>query len=208
MGHWRIYTTDRLGIPLVETVTYPDMLTPDEAAEAAHYIRFLTRSTGKVRTGIGATREDVNVSVEGGTRVEIKGVAHIRRIPELTHNEAFRQEALLEIKKILCQKMGDPESWKLSWQALETGAVVGDYIPLRDALHKKQRILAINLPGFRSILSHFTQPGKTFADELSDRLKVIACLEKPNLAHSEPLSRLGQHNPAGHSATAAQSRRR
>jgi len=29
IGHERIYTTDRLGIPLIETVTYPQMLTPD-----------------------------------------------------------------------------------------------------------------------------------------------------------------------------------
>ena len=98
IGHTRIYSTDRLGMPLIETVTYPDMLTPDEAAEAAHYIRFLARSTGKVRTGIGAAREDVNVSITGGTRVEIKGVAHIAWIPELVHNEAFRQKALLEIR--------------------------------------------------------------------------------------------------------------
>ena len=93
-----MYTTDRLGMPLIETVTYPDMKTPSEAAEAAHYIRFLNRSTGKVRTGIGAAREDVNVSITGGTRVEIKGVSHIKLIPELVHNEAFRQRSLLEIK--------------------------------------------------------------------------------------------------------------
>ncbi|TFH47986.1 MAG: Glu-tRNA(Gln) amidotransferase GatDE subunit E, partial [Bacteroidia bacterium] len=85
IGHKRIYKTDRLGMPLIETVTYPDCLTPDELAEAAEYIRFLNRSTGKVRTGIGAAREDVNVSCEGGTRVEIKGVAHIKWIPELSH---------------------------------------------------------------------------------------------------------------------------
>jgi glutamyl-tRNA(Gln) amidotransferase subunit E len=59
IGHARIYTTDRLGMPLIETVTYPDMKTPDEASEAANYIRFLNRSTGKVRTGIGAAREQL-----------------------------------------------------------------------------------------------------------------------------------------------------
>jgi glutamyl-tRNA(Gln) amidotransferase subunit E len=45
--------------------------------------------------------------------------------------------------------------------------------------------VAVNLPGFKGILSHFTQPGKMFANELSERLKVIACLELPNMAHSE-----------------------
>ncbi|MCK4718417.1 MAG: Glu-tRNA(Gln) amidotransferase GatDE subunit E, partial [Thermoplasmata archaeon] len=111
--HTRVYTTDRLGIPLVETVTYPDMKTPAEVAEAAHYIRFLTRSTGKVRTGIGAAREDVNVSIRGGTRAEIKGVAHISYIPELVHNEAFRQKSFLEIRDELLARMPDWQDWKI-----------------------------------------------------------------------------------------------
>jgi glutamyl-tRNA(Gln) amidotransferase subunit E len=45
---------------------------------------------------------------------------------------------------------------------------------------------AVNLPGFKDILSFFTQPGKSFSNEISDRLKVIACIEKPNMIHSEP----------------------
>jgi glutamyl-tRNA(Gln) amidotransferase subunit E len=45
--------------------------------------------------------------------------------------------------------------------------------------------MAVNLPRFQGILSHFTQPNQMFADEIVNRLKVIACLEKPNLIHSE-----------------------
>jgi glutamyl-tRNA(Gln) amidotransferase subunit E len=56
---------------------------------------------------------------------------------------------------------------------------------LHEAKKQKQRLVAVNLPQFKGILSFFTQPGKVFADELSDRLKVIACLEKPNMLHSE-----------------------
>ena len=185
VGHWRVYTTDRLGIPLIETVTHPDMETPDEAAEAAHYLRFLARSTGKVRTGIGAAREDVNVSISGGTRVEIKGVAHIKWIPELTHNEAFRQKALLQIKKILNERIGDPSSWKISFADIDFNSLATTLPLLHEAKKHKQRLVAVNLPQFKGILSFFTQLGKVFADELSDRLKVIACLEKPNMLHSE-----------------------
>ncbi|MCP5107677.1 MAG: Glu-tRNA(Gln) amidotransferase subunit GatE, partial [bacterium] len=184
IGHWRIYTTDRLGMPLVEFVTYPDMLTPDESAEAGHYLRFLARSTGKVNTGIGAAREDVNVSITGGTRVEIKGVARISWIPELTHNEAFRQNALLHIKEILNSRVPDPSKWKLSCKKLPPDIVKKGIIP---AARKRKRIIAVNLPEFKDILSNFTQPGKCFANELGDRLKVIACLEKPNMTHSEEL---------------------
>jgi len=185
VGHWRIYTTDRLGMPLIETVTYPDMLTPDEAAEAGHYIRFLTRSTGKVRTGIGAAREDVNVSITGGTRVEIKGVAHIAWIPDLTHNEAFRQKALLKIKDLLNSRVKDSKKWNISHKEL-TPQQIPDGMAIDKFKTNHIKAIAVNLPEFKDILSFFTQPGKSFSNELSDRLKVIACIEKPNLVHSEP----------------------
>jgi glutamyl-tRNA(Gln) amidotransferase subunit E len=187
VGHVRVYSTDRLGMPLMEMVTYPDMLTPDEAAEAAQYLRFLARSTGKVRTGIGAAREDVNVSVAGGTRVEIKGVAHIAWIPELVHNEAFRQKALLEIRDELKRRISDPRGWEMGHWELDAAALAGGHPQLQEARRNGLRLLAVNLPGFQGILSFFTQPGKSFADEISDRLKVIACLERPNMVHSEPI---------------------
>ena len=103
MGHRRVYLTDRLGMPLIETVTGPDMRTPQEVAEVAQICRRLVRSTGRVRTGIGAAREDVNVSVRGGTRVEIKGVPRIPRIPLLTYSEAMRQWNLLRLRDELGQ---------------------------------------------------------------------------------------------------------
>jgi len=185
IGHVRIYKTDRLGMPLIETVTYPDCVNPDEVKEACDYIRFLNRSTGKVRTGIGAGREDVNVSCRGGSRVEIKGVSHTKWIPELTHNECFRQWALLAIRDELKKRKIDPETWKPTFEYLRFHAFSFDYPPIIEAKKLKHRILAINLPGFKGVLSHFTQPGKMFADELSERLKVIACIEMPNMVHTE-----------------------
>ena len=184
IGHERTYSTDRLGTPLIETVTYPDLLTPDEAAEAAQHIRFLNRSTGKVNVGIGAAREDVNVSIEGGTRVEIKGVQHIRWIPDLTHNEAFRQKALLAIRSRLQGSVANPALWSLSSIALDPN----DYTALSATDAEPEAVVAVNLPGFAGILSHFTNPSRCFADELSDRVKVVACIDKPNLAHSEESS--------------------
>ena len=185
--HTRIYKTDRLGMPLIETVTYPEMFTPDELKEAAEYIRFLNRSTGKVRTGSGAGREDVNVSCKGGTRVEIKGVSYNKLIPELSHNEAFRQWALLNIRKKLNTRVNDSETWKIQHKEIDYRDYDLKYEPITNGLIDKYRIIAVNLPNFKGILSHFTQPGKIFANEISDRLKVIACLEKPNMVHSEEL---------------------
>jgi glutamyl-tRNA(Gln) amidotransferase subunit E len=190
IGHTRVYRTDRLGMPLIETVTYPDMTNPDEVKEACNYIRFLGRSTGKVRTGIGAGRQDVNVSCKGGTRVEIKGVAHSRWIPDLTHIECFRQWALLLIREQLQQRYPEATGWKMNSVALDVHALSPKNEFVKDARSSGARLVAVNLPGFRGILSHFTQPGKMFASELSERLKVIACIEHPNMTHSEEFNPL------------------
>jgi len=186
IGHTRVYRTDRLGMPLIETVTYPECVNPDEVKEACDYIRFLNRSTGLVRTGMGAGRQDVNVSCRGGSRVEIKGVAHTRWIPELTHNEAFRQWALLAIRKELLARFSAPKTWKMNFLEMK-GKHLPDHPFFPNGHASELHYFAVNLPGFKGLLSHFTQPRKIFADEISDRLKVIACLISPFMIHSEEM---------------------
>ena len=185
IGHRRVYKTDRLGMPLIETVTYPDMVNPDEVKEACDYIRFLNRSTGKVRTGMGAGRQDVNVSCKGGTRVEIKGVAHTKWIPELTHNECFRQWSLLLMRDELLSRVKNPDKWKIDYAFLDFDAFKITHPAIKDARDSGQKLVAVNLPNFKGILSWFDQPGIMFAEEIADRLKVIACIEKPNMVHTE-----------------------
>lgn len=187
IGHTRVYKTDRLGVPLIETVTYPECYTPDELREAAEYIRFLNRSTGKVRTGMGAGREDVNVSCKGGTRVEIKGVAHNKWIPELSHNEAFRQWALLNVQKLLKAQVKNQEKWKIKSKKIDPAKLKLENKLMASIDFSDKEVYAVNLEGFQGILSHFTQPSQCFANEIADRLKVIACIEKPNMIHSEEI---------------------
>ena len=186
VAHLRTYRTDRLGIPLIETVTYPEMKTPQEVAEVGQVLRRLARSTGKVHTGIGAARQDVNVSIEGGRRVEIKGVCRIPLIPLLVHNEAYRQAALLDIKRELARRGITPASFKAD--TFDVGEIVAgtQYYPLAKALKKNLDVRAVALRGYRGVLSTRTQPETTFAKEISDRVRVIACLDRlPNIAHSD-----------------------
>lgn len=185
IGHTRVYKTDRLGMPLIETVTYPDCVNPDEVRQTCDFIRFLNRSTGKVRTGIGAGRQDVNVSCKGGTRVEIKGVAHSRWIPELTHNEAFRQWSLLLMRDQLLKQVSEPKTWQIRHKGLTIEQLPDLPEQLKEAQKAGHWFQLVCLPDFQGALSHFTQPGQAFADEISQRLKVIACIEKPHLLHSE-----------------------
>ena len=189
VGHRRIYLTDRLGMPLIETVTGPDMRTPAEAAEVAQILRRLVRSTGQVRTGMGAAREDVNVSVRGGTRVEIKGVPRIPRIPLLTYHEAMRQWNLLRLREELRGRGITPETFKSESEDVTRILLKTSYQPIRDALEAGLVASAVVLRGFRDLLNWKTQTNTRFSREISDRVRVVACLTKlPNIIHSDSLS--------------------
>ena len=191
IGHDRVLLTDRLGMPLVEIVTEPDMRTPQEIAEVCQIIRLLCRSTGKVRTGYGAAREDVNVSVRGGTRVEIKGVPQISRIPLLVYNEAMRQCSLLHIRDLLKQRGITPETFQWTSHDVTRAVAKTHYQPIREALEQGHRVKCVVLKGFAGLLNHTTQEQTTFAKEFSDRVRVIACLtELPNTVHSDTASDL------------------
>ncbi len=181
-GHLRVYRTDRLSRPLIETVTDPDMRTPDEVAAVCRMLARLARGTGKMRTGIGAGRQDVNVSVAGGTRVEIKGVHRIPRIPALVHYEAFRQRALLDIRDRLLEKGLSPEGFRTRSNRPPAAVQTLDVAMLRHHQATGGEMRIIVLPGFREVLPWPVGPTRTFADELACQIRVVACLDvMPNL---------------------------
>jgi glutamyl-tRNA(Gln) amidotransferase subunit E len=189
VGHRRIYLTDRLGMPLIETVTGPDMRAPQEVAEVAQILRRLVRSTGQVRTGIGAAREDVNVSVRGGTRIEIKGVPRIPRIPLLTYHEAMRQWNLLRLREELHRRGITPETFAFESEDVTRVLAKSSYQPIHDALAEGHVAAAVVLRGFHELLNWLTQTNTRFSREISDRVRVVACLMKlPNIIHSDSLS--------------------
>jgi len=95
---WRL---DRLGIPLIEIQTEADILDEKHAKETAEKIGMILRSTNKVMRGIGSIRQDVNISIKGHPRVEIKGFQDIRLIETVIKNEVDRQLNALKTKKDL-----------------------------------------------------------------------------------------------------------
>jgi len=92
-----IYKLDRLGIPLVEIVSAPDVKTPEQAKEVALKIGEILRSC-KVKRGIGTIRQDVNVSIRGENRVEIKGMQDMKIFVKAIENEVQRQRKLSDEK--------------------------------------------------------------------------------------------------------------
>jgi len=189
IGHERVYLTDRLGMPLIETVTEPAMRAPKEVAEVAWQCSKLVRSTQKVRRGMGAAREDVNVSVEGGTRVEIKGVPQITLIPLLTYNEAMRQWNLLRLREELKRRGIIPETFKAESCDITKILKKVSYAPLKYAADSGMKLSVVVLKGFKDLLHWQTQTDTYFSKEISDRIRVIACLTNiPNLIHSDSKS--------------------
>jgi Glu-tRNA(Gln) amidotransferase subunit E-like FAD-binding protein len=90
------YRLDRLGIPLIEIVTAPDIKTPEQAKEVAEYLGMIVKSTGKKRIGIGTIRQDVNLSIKGLNRIELKGFQDLKSMPKVINIEIKRQLDLLK----------------------------------------------------------------------------------------------------------------
>ncbi len=189
IGHMRIYNTDRLGMPLIELVTGPDMRTPREVAEVAQILRKMMRTTGRVRRGIGATRADTNVSVTGGTRIEIKGVPKIGMMPLLTYNEAQRQWNLLRLREELKRRGITEETFSHSSLDITRILKRSRFTPIADAMKRGQVAAAVKLTGWADLLRWQTQDNTVFSREISDRVRVIACLSVlPNIIHSDSMS--------------------
>lgn len=199
-GHRIVFRTDRLGMPLTETVTEPDLLTPRDVATGGRLLARVARATGRVRRGAGAARQDTNVSIAGSRRVEIKGVCRHDVLPRLVHGEAFRHLELLRVRAELLRRGVTPAMVELPvldppWESplcIDARPLLGDADtpPLQAARERGDMVAAVRLPGFAGILAHPTQYSCTgrvvhrFDHEIAERLRVIACLTaRPFMAH-------------------------
>ncbi len=97
-----VFRLDRLGIPLVEIATSPDIKSPEQAKEVALKIGEILRSF-KVRRGLGTIRQDVNLSIKGGKRIELKGFQDIKNIEVAMKKEIERQKELVKKGKSISE---------------------------------------------------------------------------------------------------------
>jgi glutamyl-tRNA(Gln) amidotransferase subunit E len=183
IGHRITYATDRLSIPLVEIITGSDMRNPTEAAEVCRLLGNSMKITGLVRRGIGTVRQDVNVSITGGTRVEIKGVYKVGNIKPLTAIEALRQKGLLELKELFPKRFGAADKIAYAESNLTpsfsgTKNIIGHRLESDTPL----KVVGLYLPDLADIINFPLQPNWNFGSELGGRVRVIACIDsKPNL---------------------------
>jgi glutamyl-tRNA(Gln) amidotransferase subunit E len=180
------YTLDRLGVPLLELATEPDVVDPPHAQRTAARIGALLRATGRVRRGLGTIRQDLNVSVSVGTRVEVKGCQDLRAIPRIVEGEARRQLWMHHVRESLRARapapVGEPADVGAAFSA--TGAK-----SVKDALAKGGKVLGLRLPGFAGLLKGATKDGPRLGRELADHAKVAAGVK--GIFHSDELPAYG-----------------
>ncbi|MBI4438853.1 Glu-tRNA(Gln) amidotransferase subunit GatE [Candidatus Woesearchaeota archaeon] len=184
-----IYSLSRLGIPLIEVATGPDITSPEQAREVAEHIGMVLRSTGKAKRGIGTIRQDINVSIAGGTRVEIKGAQELKLLPKLAQTEAQRQKKLLSISAEL-KKRGAEATGK----ATDITGIIKNSEPgfVKSQIEKGSEAVATKLEGFAEIIGTEIQPGRRLGKEFSEHARTTGA---GGAIHSDELPAHGITQP-------------
>jgi glutamyl-tRNA(Gln) amidotransferase subunit E len=175
-----VYDTNRLGIPLIEIDTDASIPDPITAKEVALYIGTLLRITGKVQRGIGSIRQDVNISIKGGARVEIKGMQELDQIDRMIDNEIKRQQELIKIKEGLVGAKARVE------RPVDLAAI---FERTGVKMLAKKRVVGFRLAGFGGFLGREINPQRRLGSEISDYAKMAGV---GGIIHSdEDLNRYG-----------------
>ncbi len=204
-----VYRLDRMGIPLIEIATDPVFHTPQEALDGARAIGLSLRMLPEVMRGLGTIRQDVNISIPEGTRVEIKGLQDLGLMASLIENEVKRQTALIEIAKEIKgrktptsarNKSGDGNEDPITWLDVSelltgtkckiiskaiapaaTGSGTGN--PSGVIRGRTGVVLAAKLPGYAGLLGRELYEGRRLGTEISDYAKMAGGVS--GLIHSD-----------------------
>jgi glutamyl-tRNA(Gln) amidotransferase subunit E len=165
------YRIDRLGIPLIEVATDPDIHAPGEAEEVALAIGRILRATGKVKRGLGSIRQDVNISIVGGALIEIKGVQELNLVSKVVEYEVQRQVKLLELAGEL--KRRGVKGADLEEELIDVSDAFKSTKSriIRRALERGGRALALRLPGFSGIVGAELCLNRRLGTEMADHAK-------------------------------------
>jgi glutamyl-tRNA(Gln) amidotransferase subunit E len=170
-GSEAAFRLDRLGIPLVEVSTTPDIKDPEHLLEVAEKLGMIMRATGKVARGLGTIRQDVNISTERGARVEIKGAQDLKMLPLLAQNEVKRQDALAAILDERTARFGGKTV--LAGKVVDvTEAFSSNKSPLiSKGLASGGSVLGLVLEKHAGLIGREIQPNRRYGTELSDYAK-------------------------------------
>lgn len=171
-----IYGLDRLSIPLVEIGTGPDIKHPEQAKEVCHTIGMFLRSTGKVKRGIGTIRQDINISIRGGARIEVKGAQELRLIPTLVEKEVERQLSLIQI-------MNDLKDRGFGFVRQEGTDVTHIFTGSKSGITHGKTTYAIKIPGLAGFLKKKLTHTRTLGSELANYVRAKTRMK--GIVHSD-----------------------
>lgn len=159
-----VYNLSRLGIPLLEITTKPDITSPTQLQEVASELGMVLRSTQAVRRGLGTIRQDVNISIAKGSRVEIKGVQDLDGMPLIAENEVSRQSGLVKLADELSEVVvGNPI--KLSEAFSSSSGWV------KQAVSSDQDVVGVRVQDFAGILGRELFEGFRVGTEIAGYAK-------------------------------------
>ena len=180
-----VFRLDRLGIPLAEITTSPDMHHPQQVQQVAYQLGQILRST-KVKRGLGTIRQDLNISIREGARIEVKGVQDLELMQTIVENEVQRQLNLIDIAKELQKRDAKVETciYDVTGLLENTNSKVVKGILEAD----NSGVLAIKLKHFAGLIGREVQPGKRLGTEFSEHGKKMGV---SGLFHTDELPNYG-----------------
>lgn len=179
------YGLDRLGIPLIEIATMPDIKTPGMCKDVATYIGMILRSTGRVMRGLGTIRQDINISIFNGKRTELKGAQDLQNMDKIVVQEILRQLGLNHFAKEYSERKCEANFVLDITSALKDcqSAIV------KSALNENKKIVALKILNAKGLIGFELQTNKRIGTDLSEYIKNYLPIK--GLFHSDELPNYG-----------------
>ena len=184
----KIYSLDRLGIPLIEIALEPISNSPAVVTNVAQTVGRLLRSTKKVSRGIGSIRQDVNISINDGAVVEVKGVQQLSQLSLVIEYETKRQDGLNQIAKELKRRKIDESRFMDNVTDVTDLFKRSSSKVIKKILSEDSKIMAFVLRGFRGMLSLEPYSGVRLGREFGDLVKSYGI---GGIFHSDELPNYG-----------------
>jgi glutamyl-tRNA(Gln) amidotransferase subunit E len=185
----RKFGLDRLGVPLVEIALEPVMGRPSEIMQVALTLGRLLRASKRVARGLGSIRQDINISVQNGAVVEVKGVQQLDQLVKVIEYEMQRQYGLIVIAQKLKEKNVDIK--KVGERIEDVSDILDNKTPSRivkKILEDRGLIIAIKVPGFAGMIGFEPYKDIRLGRELG---KLVKFYDIDGVFHSDELPNYG-----------------
>ena len=186
----RFFSLDRLGVPLVEIALEPVSGDPAFVRKIALTLGRLLRVSKKVARGIGTIRQDVNVSIDGGGVVEIKGVQQLEQLEKIIEYEAKRQYGL----KLISEKINSLGTYDVDENDVFTiSSLLANCNSkiIKKSLENENKIKAIRVKKFSGVFGFEPFSGIRLGKEIGELVRFFGI---GGVFHSDELPNYGIEN--------------